>query len=68
MTLKAEPPRSVGVQHATGEQLKNSTRRNEEAEPKQGRCPPLDMSGGESIVRSCKEQYCIGTCNVRSYV
>ena len=66
MTLKAEPPRSVGVQHATGEQLKNSTRRNEEAEPKQGRCPPLDMSGGESIVRSCKEQYYIGTWNVTS--
>ena len=35
MTLKDEPPRSVGVQYATREQLRNSTRKNEEAEPKQ---------------------------------
>ena len=35
MTLKDEPPRSEGVQNATGEEQKNSSRRNEEAEPKQ---------------------------------
>ena len=26
----------------------------------------MDVSGGESRVQSCKEQYCIGTWNVRS--
>ena len=36
------------------------------AGPKQKRCSVLDMSGGESKVQCCKEQYCIGTWNVRS--
>ena len=26
----------------------------------------MDVTGDGSKVRSCKEQYCIGTCNVRS--
>ena len=26
----------------------------------------VDVSGGESKVRCCKEQYCLGTWNVRS--
>ena len=26
----------------------------------------MDVIGGESEVQCCKEQYCIGTCNVRS--
>ena len=34
-TLKDELPRSVGAQYATGEEWRNSFRRNEEAEPKQ---------------------------------
>ena len=34
MTLKDELPRSVGVQYATGEEQRNSFRKNEEAEPK----------------------------------
>ena len=34
MTLKDEPPRSVGIQYATGEEQRNSSRKNEEAEPK----------------------------------
>ena len=29
-------------------------------------CSVVDESGGESKVRFCKEQYCIGTWNVRS--
>ena len=28
--------------------------------------PVVDVSGGESKVQSCKEQYCLGTWNVRS--
>ena len=31
MTLKDEPLRSVGVQYATGEKWRNSSRKNEEA-------------------------------------
>ena len=54
MTLEDEPPRLVGVQCATGEELINS-RRNEEAEPKQKRCPVEDVSGGKSKVQCCKE-------------
>ena len=27
--------------------------------------PGVDVSGGESKVQCCKEQYCIGTWNVR---
>ena len=53
MTLKDEhpaPPRLVDVQYATGEEGRNSSRRNEEAEPKQKQCPAVDVSGGESKV------------------
>ena len=35
VTLKDEPPGLAGVQYATGEEWRNSSRRNEEAEPKQ---------------------------------
>ena len=31
-----------------------------------GHCPVVGVSGGERKVRCCKEQYCIGTWNVRS--
>ena len=37
MILDDEPPRSVGVQYATGEEERNSSRKCEEAEPKQKR-------------------------------
>ena len=33
--LKKELPRSVGGQYATGDQWRNSSRKNEEMEPKQ---------------------------------
>ena len=61
--------RAEGVQYANGKQqraITNSSRKNEVAGPKQKRCSVLDMSGGESKVQCCKEQYCIGTLNVRS--
>ena len=48
------------------EKSRDSSRRNEEAELKQKHHPAVDVSGGESKVRCCKEQYCIGTWNVRS--
>ena len=47
-TLKDEPPRSVGIQNATGEEWRNSSRRNEEAEPKRKKCQVVAVYGGES--------------------
>ena len=35
-------------------------------EPKQKQYPVVDGTGDRSKVRCCKEQYCIGTLNVRS--
>ena len=35
-------------------------------EPKQKQYPVVDVTGDRSKVRCCKEQYCIGTWNVRS--
>ena len=34
-TLKDGLPRSLGAQHATGDQWRNNSRKNEETEPKQ---------------------------------
>ena len=65
-TLKDELPRSVGAQYATGDQWRNNSRKNEEMEPKQKEHPVLDVTADGSKVQCCKEQYCIGTWNVRS--
>ena len=35
-------------------------------EPKHKQSPVVDVTGDRSKVRCCKEQYCIGTWNVRS--
>ena len=35
-------------------------------EPKQKQYPAVDDTGDRSKVQCCKEQYCIGTWNVRS--
>ena len=66
ITLKDELPRSISAQYAIGEEQRNSSRRNEEAEPKQKQYPVVGGSGGGSQVWCCKEQYCIGTWNVKS--
>ena len=69
MTLKDESPRSEGDQHASGEEWKRITsnsRMNEAAGPKRIWCSVVDVSGDESKIQCCKEQYCIGTWNVRS--
>ena len=63
MTLKDEPPhhpRSVGVPYATGEEGRNSSRRNEEPEPKWERYL-VSVTAGESKVQRCEEQHCTGT-------
>ena len=64
--LKKELPRSIGAKYATGDQWINNSRRNEEMEPKQKQHPVVDVTGDRNKVRSCKEQYCIGTWNVTS--
>ena len=65
-TLKDELSRSVDAQNATGDQWRNNFRKNEEMEPKQKQHPVVDVTWDRSKVRCCKEQYCIGTWNVRS--
>ena len=43
MTLKDELPTLAGDQYATGEERRNSYRRNEETEPKQKQHPVVDV-------------------------
>ena len=64
--LKEKLPRSVGAQYATGDQRRNNSRKNEAMEPKQTQYPAVDVTGDRSKVRNYKEQYCIGTWNIRS--
>ena len=49
-TLKDEPPRSVDVQYATGEHWRDSSRKNEKAEPKWKQHAVLNVYGGESPI------------------
>ena len=65
-TVKDELPRSVDNQYATGDQWRNNSRKNEGMEPKQKQHPFVNGTGDRSKVQCCKEQYCIGTRNVRS--
>ena len=65
-TQKDELPRSIGAQYATGGQWRNNYRKNEQMEPKQKQHPVVDVTGDRSKVQCCKEQYYIGTWNVRS--
>ena len=64
--LKDKLPRSVGAQYATRDQWRNNSRKNEGMEPKQKQYPVVDGTGDRSKVQCYKEQYCIGTWNVRS--
>ena len=64
--LKDELPRLVGAQYATGDQWSNNSRENAETEPKQTQHPVVDGTGDRSKIQCCKEEYCIGTWNVRS--
>ena len=64
--LKDERPRLVGAQYATRDQWRNNCRKNEGEEPKQKQHPVVDVTGDTSKVQCYKEQYYIGTWNVRS--
>ena len=66
MTPEEESPRSVGIQYTIGEEWRNNSGRNEEAEPKWKCRSVVDVSGGENKLQCHKEQCCIGTWNVRS--
>ena len=63
-TLKDELPRLVGAQYATGDKWRNNFRKTEDTKQKQ--YPVVDGTGDGSKFQCCKEQYCIGTWNVRS--
>ena len=65
-TLKDELPRSVAAQYATGDQWRNNSRKNDDTEPKQKHHPVVGVTGDRSKVQCYKEQYCIGTWNIRS--
>ena len=61
-TLKDKLLRLVGAQYAaTGDQWRNTSRKNEEMESKQKQHPVVNLTGDEA--KSGKEQYCIGTWN-----
>ena len=64
--MKDELPRLVGAHYATGDQWRNNSRKNEEMEQKQKQHPVVDVTGDESKIRCCKDEYCIGTWNVKS--
>ena len=70
--LKEEFPRSVGAQYATGDQWRNNSREKKQMEAKENThthtytLTVVDVTGDRSKVRCCKQQYCIGTWNVRS--
>ena len=64
-TLKDELPRLVGAQYSTAYQWRNNYRKNEQTEPKQKQHTVVDMTGDRNKVQCCKEQYCIGTWNIR---
>ena len=56
----------VTAQCVTGGKWRNNSRKNEETEPKQKHHPVVDVTGDGSKVQCSKEQYCIGTWNVKS--
>ena len=62
MTLKDKLPRLVIAQY---EEWRNNSRKNEETEPKRKQWPVMDVTDDGSKVWCCKEQYYIGSWNVR---
>jgi len=50
MTLKDELPRLGSTQYATGEECRDSSRKNEQTQPKQKQCSAGDVTDDESKV------------------
>ena len=65
-TLKDELPRLVGAQYATGDPWRVTLVKMRRWSQSKKQCPVVDMTGDGSKGQCCKEQYCIGTWNVRS--
>ena len=65
-TLKNELPRLVDAQYATGDQWRNNSKKNEGREPKQKQHLDVDVTSDGSKGRCCKDQYHIGTWDIRS--
>ena len=55
-----------GSGRSPGEEWRSNSRKNKETEPKQKQHLVVDVTGDGSKVQCCKEQYCLGTWNVRS--
>ena len=53
-TLKEELPRLVGAQHATGDEWRNNSRKNEGMEPKQKQYPAVDALAIEARSNAVK--------------
>ena len=64
--IRWTPQIGESVQYATGEEWRNSYRKNEETGLKHKQCSIVDAPGGENKFWCCKEQHCTGTWNVRS--
>ena len=58
--------RPVGAKYATGDLWRKNSRKNEDTEPMQNQYPVVHVTGDRNKVWCFKEQYCIGTWNVRS--
>ena len=65
-TLKDELPKLVDALYATGDEWRTNSSKNEGMEPKQKHHPAANVTGDGGKVQRCKEQYCIGTWNVRT--
>ena len=50
----------------TRDQWRNNSRKNEGMQPKQKQYPVENGTGDRSKIQCFKEQYCIGTWNIRS--
>ena len=66
MTMNDKLPRSADAQYGTEEEWGNNSKKHEEMKWKQKQHPVVDVTGDGKQVWCCKEQYGIGTRNVRS--
>ena len=69
MSPDHEPPRSKGGQHATEKEqrsITNTSSKDESTKQKWKRHSNVIVTGEESKLQCCKEEYCIGAWNVRS--
>ena len=64
--LNEKLPRLIGAQYAMGDQWRNNSRKNEKTDPGQKQHTVVDVTGDRSKIQCYKEQYYIGTWNVRS--